>query len=163
MLMQELQSKSGRPGIVSWIGIRPHRSADLLSLEEVDAVENKGLQGDHYSNPGGPRQITLIQAEHLSSIASFLGVQSLHPNLTRRNLVINGFNLLSLKGQEFFIGECRLKYSGDCHPCSRMEKNLGAGGYHAMRGLGGITATVIKGGKIRIGDLLHVAPINKVN
>jgi MOSC domain-containing protein YiiM len=38
-----------------------------------------------------------------------------------------------------------------------MEKNLGPGGYHAMRGLGGIIAAVIKGGKIRIGCSLHVA------
>jgi MOSC domain-containing protein YiiM len=155
--MQELQSRSPRPGIVSWIGIRPHRSADLVSLGEVDAIENQGLQGDHYSNPGGPRQVTLIQAEHLKSIASFLGIDLVDPTLTRRNLVISGFNLLSLKGQEFFIGECLLRYSGDCHPCSRMEKNLGTGGYHAMRGLGGITATVITGGKIKIGYLLQVA------
>src|SRR5688572_18246971 len=111
MLMKELRSTSARPGIVSWIGIRPSRSADLVSLEEVDVVENKGLQGDHYSNPGGPRQVTLIQAEHLKSIASFLGIDHVDPALTRRNLVISGFNLLSLKGQEFFIGECLLRYS----------------------------------------------------
>jgi MOSC domain-containing protein YiiM len=154
--MKELQSRWSRPGIVSWIGIRPSRSTDLISLEEVDVIENEGLQGDHYSNPGGPRQVTLIQAEHLKSIASFLGIEHVDPRLTRRNLVISGFNLLSLKGQEFFIGDCKLKYSGDCHPCSRMEKNLGVGGYHAMRGLGGITATVIVSGKIRIGYSLQV-------
>jgi MOSC domain-containing protein YiiM len=152
MLIQDLKSKAYQQGSVSWIGIRPRRDANVLSLEEIDAVENEGLQGDHYSNPCGPRQVTLIQAEHLDSIASFLG---LDPALTRRNLVISGFNILSLKGHEFFVGECLLKYSGDCHPCSRMEKNLGPGGYNSMRGLGGITAVIVKGGTIKLNDRLR--------
>jgi MOSC domain-containing protein YiiM len=129
----------------------------LVSLKEVAVIESKGLSGDHYANPGGSRQITLIQAEHLASIAAFLGADRIDPRMTRRNLVISGFNLLSLKGQIFFIGDCQLRYTGDCHPCSRMEKNLGTGGYQAMRGLGGITAAVIKSGTIRLGDSLVVA------
>lgn len=158
MLIQELKSISFQTGTVCWIGIRPRRGDDLVPSEEIVAIEKRGLLGDHYANPGGPRQVTLIQSEHLDSIASFLNLECVDPRLTRRNLVIRGFNLLSLKGHHFFIGDCLLKYTGDCHPCSRMEKNLGAGGYNAMRGLGGITAAIIKGGKIKIGDRLHIAP-----
>ncbi len=160
MLIRELQSQSFKHGIVSWIGIRPSRGSDLIFLPEVSVIENKGLSGDHYSNPGGPRQVTLIQAEHLASVASFLGIDHVDPSQTRRNIVVRGFNLLSLKGQTFFIGDCQLKYTGDCHPCSRMEKNLGTGGYHAMRGLGGITAAVLKGGTIKIGDALRVGDLS---
>lgn len=157
MLIQDLKSKAFQHGTVSWIGIRPRRGTEMISLDQIDALENRGLQGDHYANLGGARQITLIQAEHLESVASFLGLARVDPGLTRRNIVVSGFNLLSLKDHEFFVGECLLKYSGDCHPCSRMEKNLGSGGYNAMRGLGGITAMITKGGRIKIGDALRFA------
>ena len=70
----------------------------------------------------------------------------------RRNVVVRGINLLALKGRRFRIGPALLEASGECHPCTRMEEILGAGGYNAMRGLGGITARVIEGATIRIGD-----------
>jgi MOSC domain-containing protein YiiM len=69
---------------------------------------------------------------------------------TRRNIVVKGINLLSLKSQQFQIGEVILETTGLCHPCSRMEEVLDPEGI-AM-GDGGITARIVRGGRIRIGD-----------
>ncbi len=65
---------------------------------------------------------------------------------------MEGVNLLALKGRRFRIGAALLEHSGECHPCSRMEEEFGPGGYNAVRGHGGITARVLEGDAIRLGD-----------
>lgn len=143
-------------GRVDVISIRPRRRAEVQFLKEVMAVADRGLDGDRYNSRNGKRQVTLIQDEHLRAVASFMGKDKIDPGLTRRNIVVSGINLTSLKGNCFRIGEALLEYSGECHPCSRMEENLGEGGYNAMRGHGGITAKVIQSGMIREGDSVVV-------
>jgi len=59
--------------------------------------------------------------------------------------------LLSLKGKQFQIGDAVFEYSGECHPCSRMEQALGEGGYNAMWEHGVITAKVVKEGELKVG------------
>ena len=152
-MMKELLDSLPQVGKVQWIGIRARRYEDLTSLESVIALKDQGLQGDHYKGkPGSKRQVTLIQQEHLSAVAAMLGKEGIDPNLTRRNIVISGINLHALKDRVFKIGAVMLEGTGDCAPCSRMEQNLGAGGWNAMRGHGGITARVLEGGEMKLGD-----------
>lgn len=151
--LDTLKSRFPHPGEVIWISIRPGKKSPLKILDSVLAIEGVGLEGDHYSaRPGSQRQVTLIQEEHLAVIASMLQQPSLDPALLRRNIVVRGVNLLALKEKQFQIGDALLEMSGLCHPCSRMEQNLGIGGYNAMRGHGGITARVVGGGLIKTGD-----------
>jgi MOSC domain-containing protein YiiM len=148
-----------RPGEVIWIGLRPARHAPLTAVDRAMAQARRGLVGDHYeTRTDGRRQVTLIQAEHLAAIASYVGRDGLDPGLLRRNIVVAGINLLALKDKRFRLGEAVLEHTGACHPCSRMEDALGIGGYNAMRGHGGITARVIHGGEIRRGNPVDVAP-----
>ena len=141
-----------RPGRLIWIGLRLERrgSVEVVSSAELEA--GLGLVGDRYSRRDGPRQVTMIGTENLAAIASYLGGVPVAPDLVRRNLVVEGINLLALKGHSVRIGEAVLEVTGECHPCSRMEQALGVGGYNAMRGQGGLTARVMVGGTLRLGD-----------
>ncbi len=132
-------------------------------------LENKGIAGDHMAEHSSKqRQISLIQAEHLAVIANLMNTDTLSSETLRRNLVVEGINLLGLKDQRSSIGDCTrqasiekniLEGTGQCHPCSRMEEALGTGGYNAMRGHGGITAKVIRGGTIiAIGNVIELLP-----
>ncbi|MBK1724358.1 MOSC domain-containing protein [Thiocystis violacea] len=142
-----------RSGRLEWIGLRPERRAPVQTPQAVTALAGQGLEGDRYRARGrGTRQVTLIQAEHLAVIGALLGQAPPAPAVLRRNLLVSGINLLALKGRRFQIGEAVLEGTGFAHPCSRMEEVLGAGGYNAMRGHGGLTARVIRSGRLALGD-----------
>jgi MOSC domain-containing protein YiiM len=151
--LNELLLSVPRAGRVEWIGVRPARRDPVIVVDSVEAREGRGLTGDRFAGgASSKRQVTLIQAEHLPVIARLLGRDSIDPSLLRRNIVISGINVLALNGARFAIGGAVMIGSGPCHPCSRMEEAFGAGGYNAVRGHGGITARVIAGGVIRVGD-----------
>ena len=135
-------------GHVTWIGLRPERRAEMVSVERAELSES-GLAGDH-GRPG-KRAVTLIQAEHLDVIAVLAG-RDVTPGLLRRNILVSGINLLALKGAVVALGDARIEITGPCHPCSRMEEALGHGGYSAVRGHGGMCATVIEPGTLAVGD-----------
>ncbi len=160
-----LMQRFPRAGRLEAVLLRPSRRVAVEEVDAAVAIAGQGLAGDRKTaraaGPagGGKRQVTLIQAEHLAVIAALLGRPDVPPALLRRNLVVSGINLLaarSLLRDEVLrlrIGaEVVLEVSGPCEPCSRMEEALGAGGYNAMRGHGGVTARVIAGGTLRRGD-----------
>jgi MOSC domain-containing protein YiiM len=144
-------------GEVVWIGLRPASRKPIKEVLEVEVLET-GLAGDRATKNSttNKRQVTLIQQEHLAAAASFLGKESIEPTLTRRNIVVKRINLNALKGRKFKVGTAILEMTGFCYPCSRMEENLGLGGFNAMRGHGGITCRVIQVGKIVVGNSLSV-------
>lgn len=145
-----------RPGRLEWIGLRPARDVPMIVVDSAMLVARHGIADDRYhTERDGPRQVTLIAIEDIEAIAVFLGGPALTPELLRCNLVTRGINLHALKGQTFRIGAAVLEGTGDCAPCSRMEANLGSGGYNAVRGRGGLTARIVEGGLISVGDAIE--------
>ncbi len=163
--LRALTSRFPRTGRLDAVLLRPARRSAIESVAEVEALVARGLAGDRSAAhaPAGPlgnkRQVTLIQAEHLSVIAALAGLDAVDPSLLRRNLVVSGLNLLAtrslFKDQPLLLhigADVVLEVTGSCEPCSRMEEALGPGAYNAIRGHGGVTARVLTSGLLRVGD-----------
>lgn len=141
-------------GRVEWLGVRPAHGAPMVVLREAEAVADRGIRGDRAAagRVSGKRQVTVFQYEHLAVVAALMGKAEVNPEVLRRNLVVSGINVVALKGLQFAIGEeVVLEGTGPCDPCSKMDEALGDGGFQAMRGHGGITARVVRGGRIEVG------------
>ncbi len=146
-------------GTVTAIVVRPGRRDPAHTLDHTRALVGRGLADDRHaarSRPRSPRQVTLLQAEHLPVIAALAGADHVDPVDLRRNLVVAGLNLLSAKERRLQVGDAVLEVTGPCHPCSRMEEALGPGGFQAMRGHGGMNARVVVAGDIAVGDRVAV-------
>lgn len=172
--LRELTQRFVGAGRVEAILLRPARLVPMASVSEVAVELGRGLIGDRRSfdlrtgDLAQKREITLFQAEHLSVIARWLGLPSLDPARLRRNLLVSGINLASMRSLfadvrlQWQFGEAVvLEVTGTCEPCSLMEAELGEGGYNAMRGHGGVTARVVVGGTIRVADLVRLRASQK--
>lgn len=159
-ILKELLAPLTSAGRVEWIGIADVKGAEVRSVAEIEVQEGSGIAGEHHfrRKNRSKRQVTLIQYEHLAVVASLMQRQEfvVTPEMLRRNIVIAGINLSALRHLTFRIGNAVLRGTGSCPPCSRMEQNLGNGGYAAMLGHGGITAIVEKSGRIGVGDAVSV-------
>jgi MOSC domain-containing protein YiiM len=170
--LRQLVQHFSHAGRLDAIFLRPGRREPVVAVNEAHVLVDRGLEGDRAadkpaSRPGGnKRQVTLIQAEHLPAVAAFTALPFVDPALLRRNLVVSGLNLLAAKAlfkdepMVLWLGdEVRLEITGPCEPCSRMEELLGLGGYNAMRGHGGLTARVLRGGLLKLGDAVRCMPL----
>jgi MOSC domain-containing protein YiiM len=181
--LRDLITRIATRGRVQAIVIRPERDQPAITVDAAQAEPGLGLIGDRRARTKRTdpvtrkRELTLIQAEHLPLIAQWsnpgIAAESGAPHIDaarlRRNLVISGVNLLSMKSPfadlhlEWQIGkDVLVEVTGPCDPCSKMEAELGRGGYTAMRGHGGVTAMIVAGGVIRVGDAVTIKAVRNV-
>jgi MOSC domain-containing protein YiiM len=136
----------------------------MTPLAAAVAVAGRGLAGDRYHDrtgyyserpsPGGGRELTLIEAEVLESLATEHGIE-LAPSECRRNVVTRGVRLNELIGQRFRVGALLCEGVRICEPCVYLEQITGKPVNEPLVHRGGLRANIIQGGTLRVGDAIE--------
>lgn len=138
---------------------RPKAPMEVLDRARVSL--DGGIEGDFRGavKPGGRgrRQITLMERRDWDAATAALE-RDIPWQERRVNLLVDGLDLPQLPGAELRIGaEVLVRVTGECDPCSRME-TIAPGLKAALTPdwRGGVTAKVINGGEIAIGDEIRI-------
>jgi len=147
----------GRPD-----GAVPEQAGDRRESLEIRA--GFGVVGDRYAGRPAHRDasVTVIAAEPLDELAAELGVPPFDPLLTRRNVVLRGADVESLRGQTFALdcgeGVVVLRGGRPANPCAWMDVVLAPGAHRGMRGRGGLRCAPVTGGVLRLGPAVLLLP-----
>jgi len=130
----------------------------VVSLSEVEAIAECGLRGDRYTDSNLRKspdyQITLIESENVLAFAEASGLPlGLHE--PRRNLVTAGVSLNDLCRKRFIVGEAELEGLELCEPCATFARYTNPEVVRFFVHKGGLRAIIIRGGIIRVGDIVN--------
>ncbi len=133
----------------------PDYGADLerhgeITLVATDGDQAGGIVGDRHL--GKLRSVTVVCTGELAAAAVDYGIDQFDAVSTRRNIVVDLEMLPREHGARFSIGNTELAVRRDCAPCNLMDEFFGDGAKEALRQRCGISASVITGGAIRVGD-----------
>ena len=149
------------PGSVTGIFVAPTGAAPMEPREQVEAVAGEGLAGDRYRRARGTfpaekdrsHEVTLIESEALGALERDAKI-ALAPGASRRNLVTRDVALNHLVGSRFRVGDALLEGVRLCEPCSHLERLTQPGVKAGLVHRGGLSARILSGGPIRVGDEL---------
>lgn len=152
-------------GTVVGVYLADSAGLPMRSVRSAVAAVSQGLLGDRYQVGTGdwsndPRlhdDVTLIAREALTAASVQNGVQ-LGAGASRRNLETRGVDLDALVGLRFHVGEVELRGERPCEPCRYLDRVTGQPAKAALQGRGGLRATILRGGRLRVGDLVVVSP-----
>jgi MOSC domain-containing protein YiiM len=130
------------------------RSAKRAPMEELRSVAispEAGVAGDFRGKPGR-RQVTILFEKDWKTAIANLDPQT--PWTVRRaNLLVTGLANPKAPGGVLAIGVARFLITGETDPCFRMDEQLdGLQATLKPDWRGGLTARVLTGGEIKVGD-----------
>lgn len=145
-------------GKVAEIYVAPNSAGEMVSIPEVRAFADRGLEGDRFFRDSwnavsrSDKAVSLIEDEVLQLAAKELGMESI-ANLTRRNIVTRGVPLIELLGREFTLGGARMRGIRLFEPCGHLVKVTKLPGiFKVLEHRSGLKAAILSDGVIRIGD-----------
>jgi MOSC domain-containing protein YiiM len=147
----------------------PRPDPEPVARTEIEIRAELGIVGDRYYGQKIHQNaaVTLIDAASLDEVVRTLGLPGpLDPHLTRRNITLRGYPIDSLAahrapdgarvaGRRFTLdsgtGPITFQANRPASPCAWMDEVIAAGAMKALRRHGGIRATPLTSGVLRLG------------
>jgi len=142
LLASPLHRYEGRPSD----GPRDATGPELHASIEVRA--GLGIVGDRYFGQRAHRtaSVTVMAAESVERLGP-----GLDPADTRRNIIVRGLDIDSLRGEDFALGGILFRAHRPANPCAWMDVALAPGAFKALRGHGGMRCEPLTSGTLRLG------------
>jgi MOSC domain-containing protein YiiM len=129
----------------------PKKHVPMEELQEARILADLGLEGCAHAQPGGNRQVLLVDRETLEAM-------ELQPGVLFENITTDGLNVNSLEiGQRLRMGEAVLEVTMVCTPCNQMER-IRPGLRKELWGRRGMLCRVLEAGILRPGDSIEKFP-----
>jgi MOSC domain-containing protein YiiM len=152
----------------------PRPDPEPVARTSIEVRAGLGIVGDRYYGQQVHKNaaITVIDAASLDEVVRVLGLpEPLDPHLTRRNITLRGFPIDDLAvrrapdgsridGRRFTLGGITFQANRPANPCAWMDAVLAPGAMRALRGHGGIRATPLSSGILRLGPTDLYVPEN---
>jgi MOSC domain-containing protein YiiM len=139
-------------GRLEAIATKAAKREPIVQADRANVSIATGVEGD-FRGRQKARQVTVLFAEDWA--AAVAGLDPAAPWTVRRaTLLVAGVRNPQRVGDVLAVGDVRLVVTGETQPCVRMDEQM-PGLRDALRPdwRGGVTARVIAGGEISVGDL----------
>jgi MOSC domain-containing protein YiiM len=138
-------------GRLAAIATKARKRAPMKPADRAIVSVEEGIAGD-WRGRQKTRQVAVLFAEDWASAVD--GLDPATPwTIRRANLLVAGLGNPKQAGGVLAIGDVRFRVTGETQPCVRMDQQL-PGLWEALKPdwRGGVTARVIAGGPIAVGD-----------
>jgi MOSC domain-containing protein YiiM len=136
--------------------------------ESITVRDGLGIVGDRYFGHSAhvSASVTIMAIESLEFVERTLALTSpLDPADTRRNIIVRGMPIDSLRGETFALdtgqGEVLFRANRPANPCAWMDVALAPGAHRALARRGGMRCTPLTDGTLALGParLLTSVPV----
>ncbi|MDH7493832.1 MAG: MOSC domain-containing protein [Candidatus Saccharicenans sp.] len=154
MNQEEGTNRKNKTGLVVSVNLSRTKSVRKKPVPEARLIEDYGLEGDAHAAPG-IRQVSLLALESIDKMKK-MGLE-VGPGDFAENLTTSGLDLVNLPIEtRLEVGDGVVlevsQIGKTCHTKCAIFRQVG----QCVMPEEGIFARVLKGGKIRVGDKIHV-------
>ena len=113
-------------------------------------IADLGIEGDKHASAASKRQVLLADKEALDAVGVL-------PGTIKENVTVEDVDVMSLPaGTRIRLGRSAvLEITAVCEPCFRMDE-IREGLKAELEGRRGMVSRVVKGGTIKLGDLIAI-------